>query len=184
MTTKRYPLMPRGTAVWLVENTSLTFQQIADFCGLHIYEIKRIADGDVSIHVQSTSPISNRELTKKEIQRCEESSVACLSFSTQSNKIVEIMDKFNSSKHKYVSINSRQNKPDAILWLLLNHPELSTKQIKELIGSTNSTIEQIKNKTYWKKDLKPKDPVLYNICTQADLDNAVNNMKKQHHIES
>jgi hypothetical protein len=177
MILKRYPLMRNGTAIWLVENTSLTFKQIANFCGLHTYEVQGIADGDIYMNVHSVNPIANKDLTKEEVKRCEGSPELRLLFSERSTDIAKVMEK-NHCKRKYVSISSRQNKPDAILWILVNHPQLTTTQIKKLVGSTKNTIEQIRNKTYWKKDLKPKDPVLYTICTQVDLDNEVQKAQK------
>jgi hypothetical protein len=163
MTSKRSPLMPQGTAVWLVENTSLTFEQIADFCDLHILEVTGIANGDV-LEVQGVNPILNNEVTKEEIERCQKDATSSLVFSDVVTEIDVVLNK-GKSKRKYVYLNSRQNKLNAILWLVDNCPELSKAQIRKLVGTTNKTIDDIRNKY----DIQPKDPVLSNVCTQADL---------------
>jgi len=172
MTSKRSPLMPQGTAVWLVENTSLTFVQIAEFCNLHNLEVTGIANGDV-LEVPSVNPVLNKEITKEEIEKCQIDPNRSLNFSDEGAEINKVLYKGKSSR-KYVYLNSRQNKLNAILWLVDNCPELSKYQIIKLVGTTNKTIDDIRNKY----DIQPKDPVLSNVCRQADLNAEIEKAKK------
>ena len=162
------PLMPKATAVWLVENSSLTFEQIADFCGLHILEVKGIADGDVAKGLVGINPIANGQLTQKELMRCQDNSEATLALSDSAVKLIQAQKQKKSAK--YTPVASRQNKPDAVAWLIKNCPELTDSQIGKLIGSTKNTIQSIRNKLHWNiANIKPKDPVLLGICTQTEL---------------
>lgn len=172
------PLMPRATAIWLLENTKLTFEQIADFCDLHELEVKGIADGDVARSILPVSPIANNQLTREEITRCEKDPNARL-------KMIEsmaqtIITERTKKKGNYVPIARRQDKPSAILWLLKNFPEMSIRQIAKLVSSTKGTIEAIRDKTYWNSaNIRPKDPVLLGLCSQSELNDIYELYKKK-----
>ena len=165
------PLMPKATAVWLVENTKISFKQIADFCNLHELEVKGIADGDVAKGIKAYNPILAGQLTRDEIEKA----------STDVNKpLILNKKKLNISSnpkkkaHKYIPLSKRQDRPEAVLWLTKNYPELSDGQIVKLVGSTTKTVSAIRNKNYWNSsNLSPKDPVVSNFCTQLDIKNAV-----------
>ncbi len=165
------PLMPKATAVWLVENTSLTFEQIAEFTGLHPLEVKAIADGDVAAGIRGLDPTILGTLTREEIARCEKDPKARL----QMAKPVALTIKTPKRKEtRYTPLAKRQDRPDAIAWLLRNHPELSDSQICKLLGTTKATIEAVRNRTHWKsQDIRPRDPVLLGLCTQSELDEAI-----------
>ena len=164
------PLMPKATAVWLVENTSLTFEQIAEFCGLHPLEVQAIADGEVATQMQGLDPIANGQTTKEEIERCQADPEARLKLSPQAIPPQLV-------KHKgprYTPISKRQDKPDAIMYLLRNHPELSDAQISKLIGTTKPTIAAVRDRTHWNSaNIKPRHPVGLGLCTPEELDEAV-----------
>ena len=164
------PLMPKATAVWLVENTSLTFDQIADFCGLHPLEVQAIADGEVAIQMQGLDPVANGQTTAEEIERAQADPDARLKLSEQA-----VPQQF--VKHKgprYTPISKRQDKPDAIMYLLRSHPELSDGQISKLIGTTKPTIAAVRDRTHWNSpNIKPRHPVGLGLCTMEDLDRAV-----------
>lgn len=161
----RKPLMPKATAVWLVDNTSLTFNQIAEFCDLHVLEVKGIADGDVAQGIRGLDPISRGQITRAEIERGEKDSSHKLRVAEAGVKIPEVRRK------RYTPVSLRQEKPNAVLWLLRNHPELKDSQIIRLIGTTKQTIGQIRDRSHWNSpDLQPNDPVTLGICTQVDLD--------------
>jgi uncharacterized protein len=164
------PLMPKATAVWLVENTSLTFEQIADFCGLHPLEVQAIADGEVAIQMQGLDPVANGQTTAEEIARCQADPEARLKLSPQA-----VPQQF--VKHKgprYTPIAKRQDKPDAIAFLLRNDPELSDAQISKLIGTTKPTIQAVRDRTHWNSaNIKPRHPVGLGLCTLDELDAAV-----------
>jgi hypothetical protein len=163
------PLMPKSTAVWLIEHTALTFKQIADFCGLHELEVKGIADGDVAKGILGMDPINMGQLTKEEIERCTQNPDAKLQIVSIFNEIVANK---NSKKTKYTPIARRRDKPDAIYWLVKNYPDISDHQIVKLIGTTKNTIEAIRSRTYWNiNELRPRDPVLLGLCTQNEIDN-------------
>ncbi|MFQ3307118.1 MAG: hypothetical protein ACI8ZF_000358 [Candidatus Midichloriaceae bacterium] len=162
--------MPKATAIWLIDNTSLTFKQISDFCGLHPLEVQGIADGEVSQGIKGVNPITHGQLTKEDIKKCEQDSNEHLSLSHSAIKLMN-EQKVNNKKGKYIPIARRQDKPNAIAWLIQNYKELSDGQISKLIGSTKNTIELIKTKTHWNyNNIRPKDPVLLGLCTQKDLD--------------
>ncbi|MSO13708.1 hypothetical protein h2es_0450 [Rickettsiales endosymbiont of Trichoplax sp. H2] len=173
-----YPLMPKATAVWLVENTSLTFDQIANFCGLHVLEVQGIADGEVAKGIKGVDPITHGQITSQELHKCEDDSNAQLTLSASAIKLMKEQE-ISNKKGKYVPVARRQDKPNAILWLLKNCPELTDAQISKLIGTTKNTINLIKNKTHWNyTNLRAKDPVLLGLCTQADL-NYITEIAKQ-----
>ena len=169
------PLMPKATAVWLVENTSLTFDQIADFCGLHPLEVQAIADGEVATQMQGLDPIANGQTTKEEIERCQADPEARLKLSDQA-----VPQQF--VKHKgprYTPISKRQDKPDAIMYLLRSHPELSDGQISKLIGTTKPTIAAVRDRTHWNSpNIKPRHPVSLGLCTMEELDRAVTRARR------
>jgi uncharacterized protein len=164
------PLMPKATAVWLVENTSLTFEQIADFCELHPLEIQAIADGEVANQMQGLDPVANGQTTMEEIARCQADPEARLKLSPQA--IPQQM--FRHKGPRYTPIAKRQDKPDAIAFLLRNHPELSDTQISKLIGTTKPTIAAVRDRTHWNSpNIKPRHPVELGLCTVAELDEAL-----------
>ncbi|HUK09128.1 MAG TPA: cell cycle transcriptional regulator TrcR [Stellaceae bacterium] len=169
------PLMPKATAVWLVENTSLSFDQIAEFCGLHALEVQAIADGEVAAQMQGLDPVANGQLTTEEIRRCEADPTARLQLSDQAQPVPMV-------KHKgprYTPISKRQDKPDAIAWLLKNHPELSDGQISKLVGTTKPTIAAVRDRTHWNSpNIKPRHPVALGLCTLPELEEAVNRASK------
>ncbi len=160
------PLMPKATAVWLVENTTLTFEQIAAFCGLHQLEVQAIADGEVAIGMTGIDPITNKQLTKEELARCQQDPTAPLELAPQSQPQPR-------AKHKgprYTPIAKRADKPDAIAWLLRSHPELADSQICRLIGTTKPTIGAIRDHTHWNnQNLQPRSPVELGLCRYDEL---------------
>ena len=164
------PLMPKATAVWLVTNTSLTFQQIADFCGIHVLEVQGIADEEIDKEILGVNPIHSKQLTKEEIQRCEEDPNGKLQLSEVIANVIKAERK--KQKGHYTPMARRQNKPNAVAWLLRNCPEVSDSQISKLLGTTKKTIEAIRSKTHWNhSNIKIKDPVLLGLCTQTELNN-------------
>lgn len=174
------PLMPLATAIWLIDNTSLTFKQIADFCELHETEVNGIADGDVARGILGFDPITACQLTKEEIIRCEKDKEASLVLSEQMEKMILISKRDAKKKGRYVPIARRQDKPSAVAWLLKNCPEMNDSQIMKLIGTTKTTIAAIRNKTHWNfANIKLKDPVLLGVCTQTDLNREYEIAKKR-----
>ena len=170
------PLMPKATAVWLVENTSLTFDQIADFCKLHPLEVKGIADGEVAAGIKGHDPITSNQLTREEIARGEANESYRLSLAVSKVRVPEIK-KFGGPR--YTPLSRRQDRPNAILWLLRNHPELKDAQIMRLVGTTKSTIASIRDRTHWNSaTLSPLDPVTLGLCSQINLDLEVNRANK------
>jgi uncharacterized protein len=164
------PLMPKATAVWLVENTSLTFEQIADFCDLHALEIQAIADGEVANQMQGLDPVANGQTTAEEIERCQADPSARLKLSAQAMPPQLIRHK----GPRYTPIAKRQDKPDAIAFLLRSHPELSDAQISRLIGTTKPTIAAVRERTHWNSpNIKPRHPVALGLCTRDELEDAV-----------
>ena len=167
----RAPLMPKATAMWLVENTSLTFDQIAEFCQLHVLEVKGIADGDVAHGIKGMDPISSGQLTREEIQRAQDNPKYHLKISEPKVQVPEVKTKKGP---KYTPVSRRQDRPNAILWLLRQHPELKDSQIMRLVGTTKPTIEAIRERTHWNSaNLQPTDPVTLALCRQTDLDKEV-----------
>ena len=157
--------MPKATAVWLVDNTSLTFDQIAEFCGLHPLEVKGIADGDVAQGIRGLDPVTRGQITREEIERGEKDSAHKLRVAEAGVQVPEMRRK------RYTPLSLRQEKPNAVLWLLRNHPELKDSQIIRLVGTTKQTIAQIRDRSHWNTaNLAPNDPVTLGICSQIDLD--------------
>ena len=164
-------LMPKATAVWLVENTSLTFEQIAELCGLHVLEVKGIADGDVAQGIKGMDPISTGQLTREEIEKGERDPNYRLRL--QESKVV-LPPQPKRKGPRYTPVSRRHERPSAILWLVRNHPELKDAQIMRLVGTTKPTIAAIRERTHWNSpNLQPQDPVTLGLCTQIDLDNEV-----------
>jgi hypothetical protein len=162
------PFMPKATAVWLVENTKISFKQIAAFCDLHELEVKGIADGDVAKGIKAYSPILAGQLTREEIEASSKDINRPLILN---KKVLDI--KSEKKSNKYVPLSKREDRPQAALWLTRNYPQLSDGQIVKLVGSTKKTVELIRNKRYWNSSsLSPKDPVVSSLCSQVDIKNA------------
>ena len=162
------PLMPKATAVWLIENTSLAFDQIADFCKLHPLEVKGIADGEVASGIKGLDPVSTGQLTREEIEKAQKNPSHRMKVAVSKVKLPEVK---RTKGPRYTPLSRRQDRPNAILWLLRNHPELKDAQIMRLVGTTKSTIQQIRERTHWNSaSLQPMDPVTLGLCTQIDLD--------------
>ena len=169
------PFMPKATAVWLVENTNISFKQIADFCNLHELEIKGIADGDVAKGIKAYNPILAGQLTREEIELASKDNKKIL---TLNKKTLDI--KFQKKNTKYIPLSKRQDKPEAILWLIKTHPQLSDGQVAKLVGSTKNTVSVIRKKNYWNfSNLSAKDPVVSNLCSQTDIKNAVDKAERK-----
>ncbi len=170
------PLMPKATAVWLVENTTLSFEQIATFCGLHLLEIQAIADGEVAAGMVGRDPLVNGELTKEEIARCEAAPDAQLRLLTHDRP----QPTLRAGGPRYTPVAKRQDRPDAIAWLLKSHPELQDSQIAKLVGSTKSTIQAVRDRTHWNTpNIKPRDPVTLGLCTLRDLNGALDKARRK-----
>jgi uncharacterized protein len=170
------PFMPKATAVWLVENTTLTFKQIANFCNLHELEIKGIADGDVAKGIKAYNPILAGQLTREEIDTCSKNPEKTLSLI----KRVEDVEVKERKKPKYTPLSKRQDRPDAILWLVKNYSELTDGQISKLVGSTKGTVSLIRKRSYWNfSNLKAKDPVILALCTQEVFEKALEKAKRR-----
>ena len=168
-------LMPKATAVWLVDNTALSFDQIAHFCKLHPLEVKAIADDEAAQGIKGLDPVSTGQLTRDEIARAEGDPEYRLKL--QESR-VHIPEKKRKGP-RYTPLSKRQDRPNAILWLVRNHPELKDAQISRLVGTTKSTIEQIRNRTHWNSaNLAPMDPVTLGLCAQIDLDMEVQKAAK------
>lgn len=169
------PLMPKATAVWLVENTALTFQQIADFCKLHSLEVQGIADGEVAIGIKGLDPVANGQLDAVEIDRC----VADPKARLQQKVSTYPAPAARTKGPRYVPVSKRQDKPDGIAYLLRFYPELSDAQIGRLIGTTKPTINAIRERSHWNiTNIRPKDPVTLGLCKQIDLDEVVEKARK------
>jgi hypothetical protein len=170
------PLMPKATAVWLVENTTLTFPQIADFCGLHELEIQAIADGEVAAGIVGADPIANGQLTRDEIERAQADPEVRLVMA-KSDRPAPVS---RPKGPRYTPVAKRQDRPDAISWLVKNHPELADPQIAKLVGTTKSTIAAVRERTHWNsQNIKQRDPVTLGLCTMADLNNAVDKANRR-----
>ena len=168
----KLPLMPKATAIWLIDNTSLSFNQISEFCGLHELEVQGIADGEVAVGMRGFDPIDNKQLTREEIKRCENDSSAKLELISS-----DIIDSLPPRKKdtKYTPLSLRQEKPFAILWLIKRYPtELSSSQIAKLTGSTKNTVDAIRNGTYREAVLETKSPMDVGLCTYKDLEKTLN----------
>ncbi|QFU15445.1 DUF1013 domain-containing protein [Microvirga thermotolerans] len=163
------PLMPKATAVWLVENTSLSFDQIADFCKLHPLEVKGIADGEVATGIKGLDPITTGQLTREEIEKAQKDPNHRLRMAESRVKLPE--QKRIKKGPRYTPVSRRHDRPNAILWLVRNHPELKDAQIMRLVGTTKTTIQQVRDRTHWNSaSLTPMDPVTLGLCSQIDLD--------------
>jgi hypothetical protein len=169
--TQELPLMRKATAVWLVENTSLTFAQIANFCGLHALEVQGIADGDVASGIIGQNPFLSAQLTHEEIARCEKDPEASLVL----NKSVSSSIKSAGKKvGKYTPIARRQDKPDGIFYLLKYYPEITNNQVKKLVGTTDKMIDSIRDRSHWNiKNIKPRDVVLLGLCSQSQFNDVL-----------
>jgi uncharacterized protein len=171
------PLMPKATAVWLVENTALSFEQIADFCKLHVLEVKAIADGDAAQGIKGLDPILTGQLTREQISNAEADHSLVLHISDPKVRLPEQKKKKGP---RYTPVSRRQDRPNAILWLVRNHPELKDAQIMRLVGTTKSTIAGIRDRTHWNaQQLQPLDPVTLGLCSQIDLDFEVGRAAKE-----
>lgn len=163
------PLMPMATAVWLVDNTSLSFKQIARFCGLHELEVQGVADGTVAQTIVGLDPTANGQLTWDEIKRCQEDASADLQLKGGAKPA-----QTRTKGPRYTPVSKRQDKPDAIAWLLRHHPELSDTQISRLVGTTKPTIGAIRDRSHWNmQNIRAQDPVALGLCKQTELDEAV-----------
>ncbi|MEF2551200.1 DUF1013 domain-containing protein [Aurantimonas sp. A2-1-M11] len=160
-------LMPKATAVWLVDNTSLSFEQIADFCTLHHLEVKAIADGESAQGIKGLDPIMTGQLSREEIEAAEKDPNRKLKLAAPKVRVPEAKRK----APRYTPVSKRQDRPNAILWLVRNHPELKDSQISNLVGTTKNTIQQIRDRSHWNSaNLQPMDPVTLGLCTQINLD--------------
>lgn len=163
-----HPLMPKATAVWLVENTALTFDQIADFCGLHALEVQAIADDEVAVGMQGLDPIRADELTMAEIERCVADPSARLNPSPSRTPIPK------QKGARYTPVSKRQDRPDAISWIVKNYPEMSDAQISKLIGTTKPTINAIRDRTHWNSpNITAQNPVSLGLCSGEALEKAI-----------
>jgi hypothetical protein len=161
-------LMPKATAVWLVDNTSLTFEQIADFCGLHPLEVKGIADGEVARDIRGADPISNGQLTREELAAAQAN--VAYRMKAQKSRHAQVL-KTPKKASRYTPVSRRQDRPDAIAWFVRNHPEVTDAQISKALGTTKSTIDQVRNRTHWNAvNIKPVDPVSLGLIGQLELD--------------
>jgi hypothetical protein len=165
------PLMPKATAVWLVDNTSLTFDQIADFCGLHPLEVKGIADEDVAKGIKGQDPVASGQLSREQIEAAEKDPKARLKMAAPKHKMPSVKLK---RAPRYTPVSKRQDKPDAVYWILRNHPEFADADIIKLIGTTKATIQKIRERSHWNaQNIKAVDPVTLGLCSQLELDLAV-----------
>jgi hypothetical protein len=162
------PLMPKATAVWLIDNTSLSFEQIAGFCGMHPLEVKGIADEDVAKGIKGIDPVASGQLTREQIEEAEKNPEISLKMAPAKYKLPHIKAK---KTPRYTPVSKRQDKPDAIYWLLRNHAELTDADIMKLIGTTKATIAKIRDRGHWNsQNIKAVDPVTLGLCTQIELD--------------
>jgi hypothetical protein len=165
------PLMPKATAVWLVDNTSLSFDQIADFCGLHPLEVKGIADEDVAKGIKGQDPVSTGQLTREQIEEAEKNPKIRLKMAAPKHKMPSVKQK---KAPRYTPVSKRQDKPDAVYWILRNHPEFTDADIVKLIGTTKATITKIRERSHWNAtNIKAVDPVTLGLTSQLELDLAV-----------
>jgi hypothetical protein len=165
------PLMPKATAVWLIENTTLTFEQVAEFCGMHALEVQAIADGEVAVGIVGLDPVATGQLSMDEIHRCQDDSNASLKMA----KTPDLpLPRSRSKGARYTPVSKRQDRPDAIAWLLKHHPELSDPQLCKLIGTTKPTIQSVRERSHWNAaNIKPRNPVTLGLCSEAELEKAV-----------
>jgi uncharacterized protein len=164
-------LMPKATAVWLVDNTSLTFEQIADFCELHPLEVKGIADGEVARDIRGADPIANGQLSRDELDAAEKN--AGYRMKAQKSRHAELLKPVKKSP-RYTPVSRRQDRPDAIAWFIRNHPEVPDSQVARILGTTKATIDQVRNRQHWNSaNIKPVDPVTLGLASQLELDAVV-----------
>lgn len=176
------PLMPKATAVWLVENTALSFDQIADFCKLHPLEVKAIADGDSAQGIKGLDPVQTGQLSRQDIEEAEADTNLRLKLADPKVRLPQPKTKRGP---RYTPVSRRQDRPNAILWLLRSHPELKDSQIMRLVGTTKSTIESVRDRSHWNTaNLQPMDPVTLGLCSQLDLDLEVRKAAKEKPIEA
>lgn len=169
------PLMPKATAVWLIEKTALTFEQIADFCGMHPLEVQAIADGEVAQGIVGYDPIANAQVSPEEIKRCEADRNARLNMLLPTNPVPR-----RTTGARYTPVAKRNDRPDAIAYLLRNNPELNDAQISKLLGTTKETIQKVRERSHWNSaNIKPRDPVFLGLCSQGDLNAAVDAAKER-----
>ncbi len=163
------PLMPKATAVWLIDKTALTFDQIAEFCGMHPLEIQAIADGEVAQGINGYDPVANKQITAEDISRCEADPEARLRLLPPADPLSK-----KSKGGRYTPVAKRNDRPDAIAFLIRNYPHLTDAQIIKLLGTTKDTIQKIKTRSHWNSsNIKPRDPVILGLCKQSDLNDAV-----------
>ena len=163
------PLMPKATAVWLIEKTALTFTQIADFCGMHPLEVQAIADGEVAQGIVGYDPVANSQVTTDEIKRCEADCAGRLTLIPASNPISK-----RGKGARYTPVAKRNDRPDAIAFVLRNFPQLSEAQVTKLLGTTKETIQKVRDRSHWNSaNIKPRDPVILGLCSQSDLNGMV-----------
>ncbi|MGI4745905.1 MAG: DUF1013 domain-containing protein [Janthinobacterium lividum] len=159
------PLMPKATAVWLIEKTALTFTQIAEFCGMHPLEVQAIADGEVAQGIVGYDPVANHQVTAEDVARCEKNSEARLTVLSANNPVTR-----RSRGARYTPVAKRNDRPDAIAFVLRNYPQLSEVQVIKLLGTTKDTIAKVRDRQHWNSaNIKPRDPVILGLCSQTDL---------------
>lgn len=164
------PLMPKATAVWLIDKTSLTFEQVADFVGMHPLEVQAIADGEVAQGIIGYDPVLNGQLTREEIARCEADSA--LRLQIQASTLPA--PKARGKGARYTPVSKRNDRPDGIAWLIRNYPQLTDATIGKLLGTTKDTIAKVRDRTHWNSaNIKARDPVILGLCTQSDLNAAL-----------
>jgi hypothetical protein len=164
------PLMPKATAVWLIDKTSLTFEQVAEFVGMHPLEVQAIADGEVAQGIIGYDPIANGQVTREEIARCEADSTARLQLAPSALPA----PKSRGKGARYTPVAKRIDRPDGIAWILRNHPGLPDAAVGKLLGTTKDTIAKVRDRTHWNSaNIKPRDPVILGLCTQSDLNAAL-----------
>jgi uncharacterized protein len=177
MAVETSPLMPKATAVWLIDNTSLTFEQIADFCGLHPLEVKGIADEDVAKGIKGQDPVTSGQLTREAIEAAEKDPSRRLKMAAPKHKMPAVKLK---KAPRYTPVSKRQDKPDAVYWILRNHPEFADADIIKLIGTTKATIQKIRERSHWNAtNIKAVDPVTLGLCSQLELDLAVTRVNQR-----
>ncbi|MGB9151708.1 MAG: DUF1013 domain-containing protein, partial [Alphaproteobacteria bacterium] len=170
------PLMPKATAVWLVENTALTFEQVAEFCGLHKLEVQAIADGEVAVGIVGLDPVYNGQLSLEELKRCENDPRARLKMTK--NDLPQPVARTKGAR--YTPVSKRGEKPDAIAYLIKNFPELLDAQVARLLGTTKETIAKVRDRSHWNAtNIKPHSPVLLGLCKQSDLEAAVKRAQRR-----
>ena len=170
------PLMPKATAMWLISNTTLTFDQIAEFCKLHPLEVQGMADGDVASGIIGEDPVIYGQLTREEIKRCEQDSKGKLELIQMSEVLKSVKKKKES---KYIPVARRRDKPDAIMWLVKHHPEVTDPQLIKLLGTTKATVTAIRKREHWDiANIKPRDPVLLGLCSQIALDKLIEDVER------